>query len=57
MMKIVIFAAMLSAATFGSTLLVSQIPGVADNQALAIGVGFVSFVLAIYFITALGFHV
>lgn len=57
MMKIVIFAAMLSAATFGSTLLVSQIPGVADNQALAIGVGFVSFVLAIYLITALGFHV
>jgi hypothetical protein len=57
MMKIIIFAAVLSAASFGTTLLVSKVPGIADNQALAIGIGFAGFIMAIYLVTMLGFHV
>jgi len=57
MMKVIIFAAVLSAASFGTTLLVSKVPGIADNQALAIGIGFAGFIMAIYLVTMLGFHV
>ena len=56
MMKIIIFTALLSAATYGLGMLTDQIPGM-DNTAVKIGVGFASLCIAIFIVVSLGFHV
>ena len=59
MTKVIIFAALLSVAAFGTQYAIANFAPdeIKSNQMLLIAVGFVGYVVAIYLVTMLGFHV